>query len=177
MTRPGPPEHALEEERQRLRRLAELGEDQHLLLLVGDDLAQLAQARELPALLGRPRAVPEPLGGMIADLLEAHEIRQDDPPALDACRAIEVLELLGEVLHRFLVERGLHPAQPAVRPQLRLVRQVGDDPPVRLEASQDVRARQLAERRVAGRALAELLGERAERLGGAEQAGVQEVEE
>ena len=86
-----PSEHALEEERQRLRRLAELGEDQRLLLLVGDDLAQLAQARELPALLGRPRAVPEPLGRMIADLLEAHEIRQDDPPALDARRAIEVL--------------------------------------------------------------------------------------
>src|SRR5262249_35213984 len=70
-----------EERRQRLGHLAELREHERLLLLGGDDLGDLAQALELAARLGVERAVAEPVRRMVADLLQAHEEREDHPAA------------------------------------------------------------------------------------------------
>ena len=109
----GPAENRAEERRQRRRRLAELGEDQHLLLPRGDHLGDLAQPGQLAAVLLGPGAVAQPLRGMVADLLEAHQNREHDAPALDA---LGVFELLGEILDRLLVERGLLAAQAGRRP-------------------------------------------------------------
>ena len=109
----GASEHAGEECRQRRGRLLELGEDQRLFLPGGDLLGDVAQARELAAVLFGPGAVAEPLRGMIADLLEPHEEGQHDAAALDALGS---LELLGEILHRLLIERRLLAAQSGRRP-------------------------------------------------------------
>ena len=56
-----PAEHRPEERRERRGHLAELGEDQHLLLPRGDHLGDLAQPRELAAVLLGPGAVAQPL--------------------------------------------------------------------------------------------------------------------
>src|SRR2546425_789338 len=79
-----PPEHARQERRQRVGGLTELGEHQRLLLLGGDRLGDLAQPGQLATSRLVPRAVAEPLRRVIADLLEAHEIREDQPAPLDA---------------------------------------------------------------------------------------------
>ena len=137
--------------------------------------AMLAQARELAAVLLRPGAVAEPLRGMVADLLQAHEQGEHDAPALDA---VGVLELLGELVDRLLVERGLLAAQRAEGLHLGLVGQVGDDALVGLQAPQDVGAHQLAQRSVGiVRPVGELLGEGRELLGRSQQAGIDEIED
>jgi hypothetical protein len=72
-----------------LGRLAGLRENEHLLLLGGDHLRELAQAREFPALLFRPRTVSEPLRRMIANLLESHQERQHHALAAHSLGLIE----------------------------------------------------------------------------------------
>ena len=139
---PGAPEDLAEKRRQRRGHLAELGEDQHLLLLGRDHLGDLAQPRPLAAVGLRPGAVAQPLRRMVADLLEAHQGRQHEALARDALR---VFELLGQFLHRLLVERGLLAAELAEGLDLGLVGQVGDDRLVGLQAPQDVRPHQLAQ--------------------------------
>src|SRR5262249_20714287 len=79
-----PPEHGAEECCERCGRLLELSEDQRLLLARGHDLRDVAKARELAAVLLGPGAVAEPLRGMVANLLEAHEEGQHDASALYA---------------------------------------------------------------------------------------------
>src|SRR6266699_477879 len=69
---PFTPEYVAEERGDRLGRLPELGEHEHLLLLGGDHVRELAQAREFSAIGFSPRIVAEPVRRMIADLLEAH---------------------------------------------------------------------------------------------------------
>ncbi len=171
----GPPEDPAEVPRQGLGHLAELGEHQHLLLAQRELLAQLGQAGELAALLGREAPVAEPLRGMVADLLEPQQGGEDRAAPLDAVhRAEPPLELL----HGLLVEGRLLPGERAVRAHLGLLGQVGDDPAVGLEPSQDVGPDQRPERPVvavpAGR---QLSGDPREGPGAAEQAGVQEVEQ
>ena len=144
-TRPGAAEHRAQERRQRRRRLLELGEDQRLLLPGGDLLGDIAQARELAAVLLGPGTVAEPLRGMIADLLQAHEQREHHAPALDA---VDVFELVGEIVDRLLVERRLLAAQETEGLHLGLVGQVGDDALVGLQAPQDVGTHQIAQRPV-----------------------------
>ena len=51
---PGSAEHRAQKRRKRRGDFAELREDQHLLLLRGNDLGDLAQARELAAVALRP---------------------------------------------------------------------------------------------------------------------------
>src|ERR1700693_5985843 len=104
---PFPPEYVAEELGNRLGRLAELREHQHLLLLGGDHLRELAQAREFTAIGFGPGTVAEPLRWMIADLLEAHQERQYDAFAPHALRPIERLRAL---LDRLLVQRRLRGA-------------------------------------------------------------------
>src|SRR4051794_18984129 len=69
----GPAEHRAEECRQRRSCLLELGEDEGFLLPGGNDLRDVAQTRELAAVLLRPSPIAEPLRWMIADLLQPHE--------------------------------------------------------------------------------------------------------
>src|SRR6266545_6909786 len=89
----GAPEHGAEECRQRRGRLLKLGEDERLLLPGAKHLRDVAQARELAAILLGPCAVAEPLRGVIADLLQPHEEGEHDAPALDS---IDAFELVGE---------------------------------------------------------------------------------
>ena len=77
-------EDGAEKGRQRLGGFAKLGEHQHLFLLGGDHLGQLAQAGELAAVVGAPGAIAQPLRGMVADLLEAHQEGEHHALATDA---------------------------------------------------------------------------------------------
>src|SRR5262249_23550149 len=141
-----PPEDPLQEIRQRTRHLAELGKHQRLLLPAGDLVGDLGEARELATLLRRVRTVAQPVPWAIADLFEAHERREHDAAPLDSARR---LERRAKVLDGLLVERHLLLREAAKRAYLRLVRQIGDDAAVGLEASEDVGANELAERAVA----------------------------
>jgi hypothetical protein len=96
----GTAEHPAQERRERRGHLAELGEDERLLLLGCDDLAQLAQAGPFPAVVLGPGAVTEPLRRVVTDLLEAHEERQHHTSAPDP---LGVPELFGQLFHGLLV--------------------------------------------------------------------------
>ena len=171
----GPPEHRAQERRQRRGRLLELGEDERLLLPGGDHLGDVAQTRELAAVLLGPGAVAEPLRGMVADLLQPHEEGEHDAPAL---HSVDVFELAGEIVHRLLVERRLLAAQGAEGLHLGLVGQVGNDALVGLHAPQDVGAHQIAERAVRVlRPVGEALDEGRKLLRRSQQSGIDEVED
>ncbi len=100
----GPPEDRAEEGRQRRRRLLELSEDKRLLLPGGKDLRDIAQTRELAAVLLRPGTVAESLRWMIADLLQPHQGGQDDAPSPHSIRSFD---LVGQIRDRLLVKRCL----------------------------------------------------------------------
>src|SRR3970040_1521683 len=76
--------------------LAELGEDQQLLLLCRDDLRDLAQACQLSAVTLSPRAIAKPVRWVIADLLEAHQACQHHAFALDPVGRIQLGRQLGD---------------------------------------------------------------------------------
>src|SRR4051812_35530373 len=87
----GPPEYRAQERRQRRRCLLELGEDEGLLLSGCKDLRDVAQTRELAAVLLCPGAVAEPLRWMIADLLQPHQGGQDNAPSPHPIRRFDLL--------------------------------------------------------------------------------------
>ena len=140
---PGPTEQRGEEPGQRLGDLAELRENEHLLLPGRDLLGDLRQPAKLAAPVGRVVVRAGHLRGMIADLLQPHELGQNDAPALDPVRG---LQLLGEIVDRLLVEGRLVLAQRAVGFHLRLIREVGDHPLVGLQPPQDVGPHEVAQR-------------------------------
>ena len=111
---PRPTEHVRQERRERAAHLAELGEDEHLLLARRDGLADLAKPRELAAGLRRPHAVAEPLRRVVADLLEAQERREDRAAPL-RCRLASV-EGPRQIVDGALVEHGLDAASARRRP-------------------------------------------------------------
>ena len=74
---------------------------------------------------------------MIANLLEPHQLGQNDAAPLDA---VDGFQLFGEIIDRFLIESRLVLAQRAVGVHLRLIGEIGDYPLVRLEASENVGA-------------------------------------
>ena len=143
---PGAAEYRREEPRQRLGHFPKLGEDQRLLLARRDLLADLPQPRELAALVGLEKPVAQQLAGVVAQLLEAHQVGQHQAAAL---HAVEVLEQPGHFLDQPGVQRGLPARQPAIRSYFRLVRQIGNDALVGFHAPEDVRLHQAAKRRVA----------------------------
>ena len=171
----GPAEEPGEVLRERPGHLAELGEHERLLLPRGELLDQLGQPRELAAVLRRAAAVAEPLGRMVADLLEAQQGGEDRAAPLDALRRAQAAL---ELLHRLLVERGLLPGQAAERAHLGLVRQVGDDAAIGLEAAQDVRLDERPERPVVAVAAGgHLPGGAREGARAPQEPGIQEVEQ
>src|ERR1700678_1270255 len=127
----GPPKHGTQERRQRRRRLPELGKDQRLLLPGGDHFRDIPQTRQLAAVLLGPCTVAEPLGWMVADLLEPHEKGEDHASAL---HAIDVLKLACQLIHGLAVKCRLLAAQRAEGFHLGLVGQVGNDGLVGLQA-------------------------------------------
>ena len=112
---------------------------------------------------------------MVADLLEAHEKGEYQPLAANA---LGFLKLLGQLFDGLLVERGLLAAELAEGLDLGLVGQIRDDGLVGLEAPQDVRPYQVAQRAVGVvRFVREALGVARELPGRAEQPRVEEVED
>src|ERR1700730_1681142 len=107
---------------------------------------------------------------MVADLLQAHEQRENDPSTLDA---VGGFELLGEFVYRLLVKGGLLAAQESERLPLGLVGQVRDDALVGLQSPQNIGAHQIAERTVwVLRAIGEPIDAALLALGRSEQAGM-----
>src|SRR5262245_1810244 len=77
-----------------------------------------------------------------------------------------------------LVEFYLRPGQVAVAWRLGLLRQVGDNRPVRFQAAQDVRANQLAQRcKLVLLTLLQAFHERLKHCGRTEQAWVEKIEQ
>jgi hypothetical protein len=175
-TRAPTTEEAGQEGGQRLGGLAELREHQDLLLLRRHRLDDLSQSRKLAASRLVPGALARPVRGVVADLLEPHQIGEDQAAPLDALG--EPRDGTPQLVDGPLIERGLPARQEAERLHLGLVRQVGHDRAVGLEPTQEIGLDQATERRVAlGRALGQPLGERGELAGGAQQSRVEEVED
>ena len=126
----GPPEHALEQLCEGAGDLAELRENECLLLALAKLLTDLGQALELAAVLGRVIAAADELGWMVADLLEPHELGEYEPAPLDA---VGLFQLLGQIAYSLLIEGRLLPAQGAKGRHLDLFGQVGDHSLVGLE--------------------------------------------
>ncbi len=107
--------------------------------------------------------------------LEPKERGEDRPATLDP---LALFEDLRQIVDRALVEDGLDAGQRAEGGDLRLVGQVGDDPPVGLQAPEEVRAEQPAQRPVAVLlARRHATGCAPKLLRAAQQARLQEVEE
>src|SRR4051812_30160403 len=100
---------------------------------------------------------------MIADLLEAHQEREHDAPALNA---LGLRQLVAHVVDGLLIERSLRAAEWTERFNFCFIRQVGNNGLVSLETPQDVRPDEFAQRSVRSmRAVGEALGELGELLG------------
>ena len=148
----GTPERRAEQPFQRRDDLLELGEHQQLFLTAGDGLGDFAQARKFAAVVFVIGAVAQPLRGMIANLLEAHEQGQHQPPPRDPVAGL--LQALLQLGDRGLIERRLLAGQMAEGLDLGLVGQIGDDALVGLEAAQDIGLHQPAQRRIGDMAAA-----------------------
>src|SRR5439155_12839750 len=149
---------------------------ERLLLLGGDRLRDLAQAKELPAPVLLPAAVAEVVRRVVADLLQPEQVREDDPTAPGFVRPCP--ELPRERVDSSLVERCLHAGETAVRLHLGLVGQVRDDVRIVLPPPEKIRLHEPAQRRI--RLLPpprERLREARERARRSEEPRVQEVEE
>ena len=141
------PEDRRQEGGQRLGHLAVLGEDQQLVLALGDFLDQRAQAGELAASRLGEVAVARDLRGMVADLLEPHEGGQDHAAALHRLGRVAGLECFAELPHVVGIQGCLRRGQTAVGRHDGLLGKVVDHAAVGLEAAQDVGARQAAQGR------------------------------
>src|SRR3954454_16167096 len=101
-------EHRSKISRQRLGDFPELSKDQYLLLFFCHYLGNLPQASPLAAVLFPPGTIGQPLRGVIADLLEAHQEGQDQSASLDTGRG---LDLFSQVMNRLFIQRSLSAAQ------------------------------------------------------------------
>ena len=191
---PWPPEDAGKKICQRSRNLAELREDQRLLLPLCQLLADLSEARELSTIVRLITVVAGPLRRVVANLLQPHQRRQHDAAALDS---VGLINRRCQLPHRLLVKHRLPPAQSTVGVHLGLLRQIGDHALVGLETAQNIRPHQRAQRTIgigaachnrgprgadlwfAGvrNSFGHLLCQAAKCLGASQQAGIEEVEE
>ena len=109
-----------------------------------DDLRDLSQSGQLATVGLVPRSIAKPLRRVIADLLEAHQRCEHDAATL---HPVGSRQFSRQVADRLLIERRLFFArQLAEGLELGLVRQVGDDALVGLQAAQDVRTHQCSQR-------------------------------
>jgi hypothetical protein len=139
-TRPGAAEAAREQRGERGAHLAELREHQHLLAARPRSGRTAPAAEELGAVLRDILPVAAVVRGVVADLLEAHQEREDHPASADPVDRWR--PRWASASTAACVERRLHAREAAVDLQLGLVGQVGDDAAVGLEPAQDVRADQ-----------------------------------
>src|SRR5439155_1948605 len=149
---------------------------EHFFLTVRDRLAQQTQPLKLAAVLGSIRAVTQILGGMVADLLEMHEHRQDEATARHAAGA---LEALAKIVHGSFVECRLFLRQAALGTHLRFFRQIGEDVGIGFEAPKNIGPDEPSQRseRLSILELVELLDIRLELVRRAEQPGTTEIEQ
>ena len=86
-------------------------------------------------MFGRVSTIPSELRGVIANLFQPHQVRQDDPAPLDA---VNLVDLLGQFFDRLLIQSSLLFAQSAKGIDFCFLRQIGDDVFVSLEPPQDI---------------------------------------
>ena len=89
----------------------ELGEHQQFFLTAGDGLGDFAQAREFTAVVLVVGAVAQPLRGVIANLLEAHEEGEHQSPPRDP--VVGLFQPLLQFVDGGLIERRLFARQMA----------------------------------------------------------------
>ena len=142
-TRPGRPKISGQETRQRFGHFPELGKDEGLFLPRRDLFADLRQPGELAAVFRSELPVAEQLTGVIAQLLESHQIGQHQASPL---HPVQALQGAGHLVDQLGVNRRLPLAKTAKRPNFRLVGQIGDDPLVRLHPPKNVRLNQPPQR-------------------------------
>ena len=78
---------------------------------------------------------PRHLARMIANLLEPHQLGQDQTAPL---HPFHLLELVRQILDDLLIQGSLGLAQPAEGSRFDLVRQIGDNPLVGFQSPQDI---------------------------------------
>ena len=125
-----------EESRQRSRHLAKLSEYQHLLLFGGNHFSDLPQTRPLAAVCLAPCPIAQPLGRVIANLLEPRQEGEDQTLTLDT---LSVIEQPRQFFDRLLIKRRLFSRELAKRLDLDLLRQIGNHRFVGLQPPQYVR--------------------------------------
>ena len=129
-TRPWRPNTLWRNCEKRARNLAKLRKNQHLFLALTQLVAELRQTLKLAALRRRKVARADQMVRMVADLLELHELGQDDSPAFDA---VGIFKFLFKIAHGLLVKGSLFAAQRTKGRHLNLLGEVGDDALVGLE--------------------------------------------
>ena len=125
---------------QPLAHIDELREDQGRIAFCEQLLHHFGQTRQLSRAAGERRLIPQKLRGMIADLLEFGESRENDALAPDALGGLERARGLFDDT---LIERGLLRCQVAEHLHLHFCREILNDGNVGFEAPQDERRRQL----------------------------------
>src|SRR5262245_21367120 len=106
--------------------------------------SQISATEEFATIGGLVFAVAGKLTGVVEDLLQAQQRLQHQPPTR---HAIDRFQRRLQRVHSMLVEFYLWPGQVAVTWRLGLLRQVGDNRPIRFQTAQDVWPYQLAQRR------------------------------
>ena len=139
----------------------------------GDLLTELRQARELAAGSRLIGAVAQPVAGVIADLLEAHQEGQDHPAPLNSIRHRRQIAL--QLVYAALIQGRLALAQSAPGRHLDFVGLIGDDAAIGLQPAQQIRPGQRPQRpEIDGFSILQALDIAPEGLRAAEQAGVEE---
>ena len=155
--------------------LLELGEHEKLFLAACDGLADFPQALKFAAVVFVIGAVAQPLRRVIANLLQAHQRGQHQPPSRNP--VTRLLQVFLQLADRALIKRGLLAGQMAEGFDLRLVGQIRDDALVGLKPAQDIGLHQPPQRGIGNMGLrGEGLGELREGPRGAEQTRIEEVE-
>ncbi|MPN40804.1 hypothetical protein SDC9_188343 [bioreactor metagenome] len=157
---------------QRFGHFAELRENQEFFLPRRDGLHQFGQTQKFSGIFRRKITIAQILRRMVANLFEAHQIRQNNAAPFDALDGF-----VQRLLHLFdtsRVKRGLRTGKIAINFQFRFVRQVGNNASVGLEPTQNEGLRQLAQR---GVVVVEFFGEIQKRFQVAQQSGIHEIED
>ena len=127
--------HAFQELGQWLRDLAELREYESFFLSLGQFIAQFGQPLKLAAMLRVVFVLAKHLGGMIADLLETHQVGEYESASLNS---VDRLQFLLQVADGLFEKGGLLATQTAEGLHLRLVRKIVNHTLVGLQPAENV---------------------------------------